>query len=344
MALTEFELIARYFAAQSLAFKRSCVALGQGDDGALLQVPDSRQLVLSVDTLNASIHFPEKADAFLLGQRCLLVNLSDLAAMGAEPVAFTLALSLPEVDTDWLEKFSRGLAAVAGQFNCPLIGGDTTRGPLSITIQAHGLVETGQAILRSGARPGDDIYVTGTLGDAAVALWQLQGDSRLQSSPLSEADLACLQRAFYQPDVRVELGRRLAGIASAGLDISDGLASDLRHILKASAGAAPSNGTDGEHRTELGAVLNADAIPLSDVFTRLVPAEDQLLLALTGGDDYELCICASPQHKRALLGLANQLEVSLTLVGQIVQSPGLKIRLKDGQSVELTEHGYQHFS
>jgi thiamine-monophosphate kinase len=334
VALTEFELISRYFAAQQLAFDRPGVVLGQGDDGAVLQVPGKKQLVLSVDTLNASIHFPAGADAFLLGQRCLLVNLSDLAAMGAEPIGFTLALSLPDVDTDWLEGFSRGLATVAGRFNCPLIGGDTTRGPLSVTIQAHGLVESGQALLRSGARAGDDIYVTGTLGDAAAALWQLQGDSRLQTSGMIDSDTPFLQRAFYQPDVRVELGRQLAGVASAALDISDGLASDLRHILRASSGAG----------AELGAELNADAIPLSDTFNRLVPVVDRLTLALTGGDDYELCFCAAPQHKQTLRSLADKLEVRLTQVGWVNESSGVKVRLKDGQSVELTEYGYLHFS
>ena len=334
MALTEFELIARYFAAQALAFERPCIVLGQGDDGAVLQVPDTKQLVLSVDTLNASVHFPVTADAFLLGQRCLLVNLSDLAAMGAEPVGFTLALSLPEVDADWLEGFSRGLATVARQFNCPLFGGDTTRGPLSVTIQVHGLVESGQALLRSGASAGDDIYVTGTLGDAALALWQLQGDSRLQTTSMIESDSQFLQRAFYQPDARVELGRRLIGIASAALDISDGLASDLRHLLRASSRAG----------AVLGAELSADAMPLSDTFSRLVPVADRLRLALTGGDDYELCFCAPPQYKQMLQNLADELGVRLTQVGRVNESSSVTVRLTDGQSVELAEHGYQHFS
>lgn len=335
MALTEFELIARYFAAQQLAFDHPCIVLGQGDDGAVLRVPDNRQLVLSVDTLNESVHFPAGADAFLLGQRCLLVNLSDLAAMGAEPIGFTLALSLPEADTDWLAGFSRGLAAVASRFNCPLIGGDTTRGPLSVTIQAHGLVTSGCAVLRSGARAGDEIYVTGTLGDAAAALWQLQGNSRLQVEHLTDSDSLFLKQAFYQPDVRVEFGKQLAEVVSAGLDISDGLASDLRHILKASSAAC---------QKELGAELSADAIPLSDTFRRLVPVGDQLRLALTGGDDYELCLCVAAQDKNRLQSLASELGVRLTRVGHITESPGLGLRLSDSQLLELTESGYQHFA
>lgn len=332
MAPGEFELIRRYFAAPELAFAHADVVLGAGDDAAILTVPPGFQLVMSIDTLNESIHFPINADPFLLAQRCLRVNLSDLAAMGAEPVAFTLAISLPSADESWLAAFSRGLAKTAQSFQCPLIGGDTTRGPLSITIQVHGKVPAGKALLRSGASIGDAIYVTGELGDAAAALWWLLDDARLDRSALDTPAIDALQQAFYQPDARIDAGMALRGLASAALDISDGLASDLQHILEASACPA------------LGALIETDALPLSETFRRCIPATEQLALALSGGDDYELCVVVPVANEIAATAAMKGLGVRFTRIGCIDDGEGIRIQATSGQQHPLSLKGYNHFS
>lgn len=332
MALGEFELIRRYFAAPELAFAHADVVAGVGDDGAILTLPPGFQLVMSIDTLNESIHFPANADPFLLAQRCLLVNLSDLAAMGAQPVAFTLAISLPSANETWLAAFSRGLAKIAQAHRCPLIGGDTTRGPLSITIQAHGKVPAGNALLRSGASAGDVVYVTGDLGDAAAALWWLLDDARLNRSALDARDIDALQQAFYQPDARINVGIALRGLASAALDISDGLASDLQHILAASAYPA------------LGAVIEADALPLSDTFRRCIPVTEQAALALSGGDDYELCVTVPVAKENAAIAALKGLGVRFTRIGYIDEGEGIRIQTSSGQQHPLSQTGYNHFS
>lgn len=334
MAQDEFDLIRRYFAQPALNFGKTSVQLGQGDDGAILSVPAGKQLVVSVDTLNEAVHFPADADPFLLAQRCLLVNLSDLAAMGAEPLAFTLAISLPEPDETWLEAFSRGLSVVAQAYQCPLIGGDTTRGPLSVTIQVQGLLPEGKALLRSGAKPGDAIYVTGELGDAAAALWWLMSDPRFDQRALDRAAEQFLNQAFYQPDARINAGVALRDIASAALDISDGLASDLQHILKAGSSGAVS----------LGAVLDSRLVPMSDVFKRSVPAQEQVRLALSGGDDYELCVCVPPEHEDAARAAMALLGVPFTRVGKVTDQPGIHLLGADGSRQPLNWQGYNHFA
>lgn len=332
MALDEFELIRRYFAVPELAFAHADVVMGAGDDAAILTLPPGFQLVMSIDTLNESVHFPVGADPFLLAQRCLLVNLSDLAAMGAEPVAFTLAISLPSADSSWLAAFSRGLAKTAQAFQCPLIGGDTTRGPLSVTIQVHGKVPAGKALLRAGAAVGDAIYVTGDLGDGAAALWWLLGDARLHRSALDTRDIDALQQAFYQPDARIDVGIALRGLASAVLDISDGLASDLQHILEASA------------RPSLGARIQADALPLSDTFRRCIPVTEQVTLALSGGDDYELCVTVPVAKENAANAALKGLGVRFTRIGYIDDGVGIRIQTSSGQQHPLSLKGYNHFS
>ncbi len=332
MALGEFELIRRYFASPELAFAHADVVAGVGDDGAILTLPPGFQLVMSIDTLNETIHFPVNADPFALAQRCLLVNLSDLAAMGAEPVAFTLAISLPSADESWLAAFSRGLAKIAQAYHCPLIGGDTTRGPLSITIQVHGKVPAGNALLRSGASAGDAVYVTGDLGDAAAALWWLLDDARLDRSALDSRSIDALQQAFYQPHARIDAGIALRGLASAALDISDGLASDLQHILEASACSA------------LGAVIEADALPLSSTFRRCIPVTEQVALALSGGDDYELCVTVPVANENAAIAALKGLGVRFTRIGFIDEGEGIRIKTSSGQQHSLSLKGYNHFS
>jgi thiamine-monophosphate kinase len=333
VALAEFELISRYFAHNDIAFPQAGLALGIGDDCALLEVAPGYQLAVSMDTLNEGVHFPRMADPYLLGQRCLLVNLSDLAAMGAEPLAFTLAISLPVVNEVWLEGFSRGLASVAKPNRCSLAGGDTTQGPLSITIQVHGRVPTGQALRRDGAKPGDAVYVTGTLGDAAAALCWMQGSPEFCLDGLDASGASFLEQAFYAPAVRIEAGAALRGLASAGLDLSDGLASDLRHILSAGSSQAQ----------PLGAVIDIASVPLSEVFRRHVRQDKQLALALAGGDDYELCVTVTPVNEtRAVRALA-QAGIPFTRIGVIDSTPGIRLKQNDGTLMDLAFHGYQHF-
>lgn len=346
MALAEFELIKRYFDTDALAFPRAGVVLGPGDDCALLEVPPGYNLALSIDTLNEGVHFPRDAGASALAQRCLRVNLSDLAAMGAEPLGFTLALSLPDVNERWLRDFSAGLSACARQFRCSLLGGDTTRGPLAITIQVHGLVSAGKALRRSGARVGDAIYVTGTLGDAALALPYLTQQPGFDLSALTAAQCAFLQAAFYQPEARVDAGRALLGLASAAIDVSDGLASDLGHILRASGNAS----------TALGAIVDSTQLPVSTVFSSLIAPPERLPMALSGGDDYELCVTVPPQNEAPAQAAMKAMGLLFTRIGAVVAgSSGVRsdttpdtfsgIMLNDGDGVlqPLKLSGYRHF-
>lgn len=338
MALSEFDLIRHYFSSPALNFKKGPVVLGPGDDAAILEIPSGSQLVMSMDTLNESVHFPEAADPFLLGQRCLLVNLSDMAAMGAEPLAFTLAISLPQSNASWLEAFSRGLAEVATTYQCPLIGGDTTRGPLSITVQIHGLVPQGQALLRSGARAGDAVYVTGELGDGGAALWWLMHDQRLLSSNLNSEDKDHLRSAFYTPQAQIKAGIALRGLASAALDISDGLIADLQHILNASGG-----------NTGLSAEIETQAVPMSETFKKCIPAHEQLRMALSAGDDYELCVCIPADNEAEAIARMNAMNVRFTRIGQVVvhtqeqSDRSIVLRYPDGRKQRPQWSGYNHF-
>lgn len=333
MALAEFELIRRYFATAELAFARPGIALGPGDDCALLELPAGMQLAMSMDTLNEGVHFPPAADAAELAQRCLRVNLSDLAAMGAEPLGFTLALSLPTVNEPWLQAFSEGLAACATRYQCSLLGGDTTRGPLAITIQVHGLVPAGQALRRAGASVGDAIYVTGTLGDAALALPYLTQRPGFDMAALTPGDRALLQAAFYRPEPRIDVGFALRGLASAALDISDGLASDLNHILQASTGPTATPG----------AIIDGAMLPVSEVFARLLPDAEQLPMALGGGDDYELCVTVPPQREASAKAALRAMGLRFTRIGEVVADSGIMLRGSDGGTQPLQVNGYRHF-
>lgn len=328
MALAEFELIKRYFATPELAFAREGVVLGPGDDCALLELAPGHQLAVSIDTLNEGVHFPPDAQPYDLAQRCLRVNLSDLAAMGAEPLGFTLALSLPHTDETWLQNFSAGLAACAQAFNCSLIGGDTTKGPLAITIQVHGQVPAAQALRRDGASAGDAIYVTGPLGDAALALPYLIGDAELMTGLDADAQ-AWLRAAFYRPEARVTAGMALRGLASAAIDISDGLASDLRHILQASGVA--------------GAILETENLPMSALLRRLVSSPQRLALALAGGDDYELCVTVGRRNEAQACRVMQEIGIAFTCIGELTMEPGLFLRDKGGALSSLELQGYRHF-
>ena len=318
--MNEFELIRRYFAHQPVA--RRDVVVPIGDDGAVLEVPAGQQLVVSTDTLNAGVHFPVDADAVSVGHKSLAVNLSDLAAMGAEPAWFTLNLSLPQIDTSWLDGFCQGLYALAREHQVQLVGGDTTRGPLAIGIAIHGLVPLGQALLRRGARVGDLIYVTGELGDAALGLLQHTG-----KLPLPQAERAQVLRRLHTPMPRVREALALRGLATACIDISDGLVADLGHILDAS---------------QVGARIDLTRLPLSAVYRRQL-ASLGWEWALGHGDDYELCFTLPAARQAAMREATQQFPCGVTCLGVIEAQPGLRITDAAGQPYHPTAAGHDHF-
>ncbi len=324
MSSSEFKLIEHYFVRPAHAQRNRGVVLGIGDDAALLSVPAGQELAVSVDTLVAGIHFPEHTAPADIGHKALAVNLSDMAAMGAEPRWATLALTLPEVDAAWLEGFSAGFFALAERYNVTLVGGDTTRGPLSITVQMHGLVPQGQALRRAGARPGDLIYVTGELGDAGLALRSLQGEIRL-SPEYAAYSLARLNR----PEPRIAAGLALRGIAHAAIDISDGLAADLGHILTAS---------------KVGATLHLERLPLSAGVASAVKKTGDWSLPLSAGDDYELCFTVPVKNESGLHDVLEHFACRSTCIGIIESTPGLRCELADGKIVTPDMKGYEHFA
>jgi thiamine-monophosphate kinase len=356
--LTEFGLIDRFFTRQQTGFGRrarsevgapalaptsnlpSHTALGIGDDCALLMPAPGKQLAISTDMLVAGRHFFADVEPHALGHKALAVNLSDLAAMGAQPRAFTLALALPEAREAWLQGFSDGLFALADRYGCELIGGDTTAGPLNICITVFGEIEPGHALTRDAARSGDDIWVSGQLGDARLAL----GAAR-QEWQVSEADLPGLRRALERPEPRIALGLALCGVAHAALDLSDGLAGDLQHILK---------------RSSLTARVDIDALPRSAALARQTP-EIQRLCTIAGGDDYELCFTAAPAMRERIAALSTTLALPLTRIGTLCdavvlaapQPPSARPRSlitwidADGEplpeTLTHTFHGFDHF-
>jgi len=322
----EFDLIARYFTRPVRH-----AALGVGDDCALLAPAPGMQLAVSSDMLVEGRHFFADVDPEALGHKALAVNLSDLAACGAKPLAFTLALSLPRVDEAWLAGFSRGLLALADAHGCELVGGDTTQGPLNICITVFGEVPTGQALLRSGARPGDDIYVSGTLGDARLALEALLG----HIAPPAEV-LARARQRLERPTPRVALGLALRGVASSAMDVSDGLLGDLSHILKASRVGAR---IDTSETTNLIAE-KAYSTGASDVF-------DSKLLhqcTLAGGDDYELAFTAPPALRAAVAAASQASGTPVTRIGTVLAEPGLQLVDAQGQAAENRYASFDHFS
>lgn len=331
MALDEFEIIAKYFANDEVGFKDKNIVLGIGDDCALLAPTGEEQLAVSMDMLVEGVHFLEDADPFLLGQRTLLVNLSDLAAMGARPLCFTLGLSLPAVDEQWLAAFSAGLAVVAQANHCPLVGGDMTashpqRGGRTFCVQVHGLLPQGQGIKRSGANAGDVIYVTGALGNAAAGLELLRDAS--QDAIISQNHEDVLKASFYQPSSRIEAGIALRGLATSAIDLSDGLASDLKHILRASG---------------VGASVDVNALPISDALRAFKGGERGIVMALTGGDDYELCFTIASNNEAAMLERLSEIEVTPHRIGIIESDTGLRW-LGNAAFENLNLNGYKHFN
>lgn len=322
----EFDLIARYF---TRPVRRA--VLGVGDDCALLQPRAGMQLAISSDMLVEGRHFFAGTDAYRLGHKALAVNLSDLAACGAQPVAFTLALALPRVDEPWLHAFSSGLLALADAHGCELIGGDTTQGPLNICITVFGEVPAGQALLRSGARAGDDLYVSGHLGDARLALECLLGHLALPPALLAPA-----QQRLEAPTPRVALGQALRGIASAALDVSDGLLGDLGHLLRAS-------GVGACVDTSCTSALLAAQVAASQAGEPL-EAERIRQCTLAGGDDYELLFTAAPHQRHAVLAAAQASATAVTRIGTIEASPGLRLMDGQGQTITARYASFDHFA
>ncbi|HLB31575.1 MAG TPA: thiamine-phosphate kinase [Gammaproteobacteria bacterium] len=320
MTRNEFDIIRQHF--RGLANHAGGVICGIGDDAAVLAVPPGHELAVSTDTLVSGVHFPARTSAADVGYKALAVNLSDLAAMAALPQWAILALTLPEDDPEWLSGFCGGFADLARETGVSLVGGDTTRGPLSITITVMGIVPVGAAVKRGGARPGDLIYITGSLGGAGLALRRLL-DGR-HPDPKDSRDV-CLER-LLRPHPRIATGLALRGIASAMIDISDGLAADLGHILEDSG---------------CGAVVRLDDIPIAPELHELTRA-DFWRTALTAGDDYELCFTAPAAKRPELEKLRHDSPVLITPIGEITES-GLRWRNNDGSEMHFPAEGYRHF-
>ncbi len=301
--------------------QRSDVALGIGDDAALLTVPNDQYLVVSTDTLNKGVHFPEDTAPEDIGYKSLAVNLSDLAAMGAMPAWANLAVSMPDANIDWLEKFLDGFFELADEHSVQLVGGDTTQGPLSITVTVQGFVPKDQALRRDAAKLGDEIWVTGSIGDAAggLAQWRAQG---LQS--------AKLRHRLDRPTPRVNIGMALRGIANAAIDVSDGLLADLSHILLAS---------------KLGAEIEVCRVPMSKPLLDHFPDDNERYrLQLSGGDDYELCFTAPAHQSLAIEQALSDCDVVGTVIGHVVSGSELKCFDENGGIFELWKKGFEHFS
>ena len=323
----EFEIIKRHFAPLAAAEPG---ALGLIDDAALLTLDAGRQLVVTTDTMIAGVHFRPQDAPEDIAAKVLRVNLSDLAAMGATPISYTLSAALTEaIDEDWLARFSRSLAEDQARYGVTLVGGDTvaTPGPLSFGVTAFGSVDVGGELRRSTARPGDAVFVSGTIGDAALGLMALQGELVDLETALAES----LIDRYLRPQPRVELGRRLAGQANAAADISDGLVADLGHIALAS---------------QVIATLEAPRVPLSSAGQAALEGAPALMgTVLTGGDDYELVFTAPPEAATSLSRLAAEIGVALTRVGSVSGGDGNRVRVIDaaGREMAIAEAGYRHF-
>ena len=334
--LGEFDLIQRFFktGADSMASEKSydAVTLGIGDDCALIKPMAGEEIAITSDMLVEGRHFFAHANPEQLGYKALAVNLSDLAAMGVKPIGFTLSIALPEVNSSWLEAFAKGLFGIAQHYSCPLIGGDTTAGPLTISITAFGSIPSGKAIRRSGAKVDDDIWVSGTLGDARLTLAALRHEINV-----SKDDLNSIEHRMHQPSPRIELGIQLREIASAALDVSDGLLGDLRHILR---------------QSQVDAEIELNQLPKS-VTLQKQDLAIQNQFAACGGDDYELCFTAPPSEREKIHNLSKTLNLPLTIIGKILpkNDVDIKIHLLDasGKKLSNTEaapflNSFDHFA
>lgn len=321
MALSEFDLIDRYF--RDCGAKRADVRIGVGDDAAILECPAGMELAAAVDTLVDGVHFPHGSAAASVGHRALAVNMSDLAAMGAQPAWALLALTLPAADESWLAEFAAGMAALARAHDVALVGGDTTSGPLCITVQMLGYVPRAAALLRSGGRPGDAVFVSGTPGDAAAGLAIEQG--RLAAAA---GDAAHLRERFLYPAPRVALGQCLRPYASACIDVSDGLLADASKLARASG---------------CGVQIAYEEVPVSQPLVGAAGVERARELALTGGDDYELCFSVRPARVARMLAELPPQRWGYTRIGALRETPGADV-LRDGDVMSFSHSGYDHFA
>ena len=320
--MNEFELIQHFFTRSACAQGGENISLGIGDDCALLQIPAGQCCAISTDTLVSGIHFPDNAPAFLLGQRALAVAVSDLAAMGATPIGFTLAITLPQIDADWLQAFSEGLSAMALSCGIGLVGGDTTRGPLAIGVTVMGAVPQQQALLRSGAQEGDLLCVSGPLGAAAAAVPVVLGE--IDPQTIAEQTLQQLLGAYWSPQPQLKLGQYLRGKASAALDISDGLLADFGHIAKAS---------------NVCLQIQQAQVPVADAARKLLGDNAALQCALSGGDDYQLAFTIASDRVTGL----QQSFPAVQVIGQVCAGAGVQLLDKTGQLLAHSYNGYQHF-
>jgi thiamine-monophosphate kinase len=316
---SEFDLIARHFTRPA-----ANAVLGVGDDAALIDVTNGMDLAVSTDTMVSGTHFFPDVDPEALGHKSLAVNLSDMAAMGAMPYWAMLALTLPNVDHAWLAAFSKGFFDLAGEFNVSLIGGDTTRGPLTLTVTIMGEVPMGSALRRSGAKAGNDVWVSGNLGDAALAVAHRHGKLVLGESDYHEALLR-----LYEPTPRVALGQALRGLATSAIDISDGLLADLGHICRLSG---------------VGATVELASIPVSTIGARHFASDAGLTAIVAGGDDYELCFTAPANARESITDLTNVLGIPLTRIGQVKRGKGVSLLGADGKPMRIDGRGFDHFS
>jgi len=321
MALSESVLIERFF--RACGAQRADVTLGIGDDAALLSFGAGNDLVAKTDTLVEGVHFPPQSPPASIGHRSLAVNLSDLAAMGARPSWALLALTLPRAEEPWLAEFAAGLGALAREHRVALVGGDTTRGPLTVTVQVLGSVPTGSALRRSGARPGDQLFVSGTPGDAAAGLALEEG--RLVAPPGARD---YLRERFLLPTPRVALGERLRGFASACIDVSDGLLADAGKLA---------------HASGSGVELSYEQLPLSEALAATLGEERARLLALSGGDDYELCFAVPTAHVAQLQAELPPQDWNYQCIGVLSETRGERV-LRAGTVMEFSHSGYQHFA
>ena len=322
MNSSEFDVIKKYFTFPS---SRDDVILAGGDDCASVIVPEEHELVITTDTLVSGVHFPEGTSARDIAYKSLMVNLSDLASMGAAPAWITLAITLPEIDEDWLNDFSEQLSALLSEHNVALIGGDTTRGPLSITIQAMGLVPKDKKLLRSQAETGDKIFVTGYIGDAVLGLRAvLDGNNDEVLTP-------CISR-LNRPDVRVVFAQHLIGLSRCAIDISDGLVADIGHIME---------------QSHAGVMIELDKVPISPsargYFSNIKDGSIDWSLLLTGGDDYELCFTVEPEREDEVYSLAQKHGLMVSCIGIVTDDHAMRIIDENNETVELEGAGYQHF-
>jgi thiamine-monophosphate kinase len=316
---SEFDLIARHFTKPA-----GNAVLGVGDDCALVDVTNGMDLAVSTDTMVSGTHFFPDVDPENLGHKTLAVNLSDIAAMGAMPYWAMLALTLPSVDHPWLAAFAKGFFDLAAEYNVSLIGGDTTRGPLTITVTIMGQVPTGAALRRNGAKVGNDVWVSGNVGDAALAVAHRHGKVVLAERDYREAVMR-----LYEPTPRVALGQALRGMATSAIDISDGLISDLGHICRLSG---------------VGATVELGSIPVSEIGARHFNDDAGLTAIVAGGDDYELCFTAPANSRESIADLTDVLGVPLTRIGQIKRGKGVSLLGADGKPMKIDGRGYDHFS